>query len=109
MPEPVLDEDCHYLSNHVCGGPALEVRFLDSVTSAHGDFEIANPTKGDRDRARELTAQLVSAPLGYVDALIIATAERTGISEIATLDFKFLGMASPVSRLQPLEWVLQES
>lgn len=36
-------------------------------------------------------------------------AERLKIPNIASVDFKFLGMATPVSRLQPLHWFLQES
>jgi len=68
----------------------------------------STPLTGDRRRAAELTKQLVTAPLGYVDAVIIAMAERLAIADIATVDFKFLGMASQVSRLKPLRWVLQE-
>lgn len=36
-------------------------------------------------------------------------AERLGVDNIATVDFKFLGMASSVSKLKPLNFVLQES
>lgn len=55
--------------------------------------------------ARELTA----LRLGGADATIVAMAERLGVANIATVDFKFLGMASSVSRLKPLSFVLQES
>jgi hypothetical protein len=41
------------------------------VTSA---FEIIEPTREDRRRPAGLVKQLVSAPLGYVDAIVIATA-----------------------------------
>jgi predicted nucleic acid-binding protein len=72
-------------------------------------FEIVEPTREDRRRAAELVKQLVSAPLGYVDAAIIATAERLKIPDVATVDFKFLGMASQVSLIKPLRFVLQEN
>lgn len=109
IPEPVLGETCNFLRNNVRNGPALEVQLLESVTTFSGDFELADPLAADRKRASDLARQLVSGPLGYVDGMILAMAERTGISNIATVDFKFLGMASPISRLQPLHWVLQES
>jgi predicted nucleic acid-binding protein len=85
------------------------VRFLSAITRGGSGFEIIDPDDGDRSRAAELTARLVSGPLGYVDGIVLAMAERLGIADIATVDFKFLGMATPVSRLKPLHWVLQES
>lgn len=109
VPEPVLGDTCNFLRNHVRNGPALEVNLLEALTKAEGDFEIIDPTPGDRLRATELARQLMSGPLGYVDGIILAIAERIKIPHIASVDFKFLGMAAPVSRLQPLHWVLQEN
>jgi hypothetical protein len=43
-----------------------------------------------------------------VDSIVLAMAERLREPAIASVDFKFLGMATPVCRLQPLRWVLQE-
>lgn len=108
IPEPVLGETCNFLRNSVRNGPALEVRFLDAVTRGTEAFQIVDPTNEDRTRAAELSAQLVSGPLGYVDAIVLALAERLREPAIASVDFKFLGMATPVCRLQPLRWVLQE-
>ncbi|MEV0791094.1 PIN domain-containing protein [Kribbella sp. NPDC050459] len=108
IPEPVLGETCNFLRNNVRNGPALEVRFLEAVTRRTAAFEVVDPTQEDRARASELSAQLVSGPLGYVDATVLALAERLHEPAIASVDFKFLGMATPVCRLQPLRWVLQE-
>lgn len=108
IPEPVLGETCNFLRNHARNGPRLEARLLAAVTRADGDFEIVDPTPADRSRAAELVDKLVSAPLGYVDATVLAAAERLTVPDIATVDFKFLGMANPVSKLRPLNWVLQE-
>jgi uncharacterized protein len=83
----------------------LESRFLDAATTVTPDYEVSTPTLEDRRRA----AELVTAPLGYVDATVIATAERLKVSNIATVDFKFLGMASQVSLIKPLHFVLQET
>lgn len=108
IPEPVLGETCNFLRNNVRNGSALEVQFLSVVTRGGTGFELINPTDADRQRAAELSEKLVSGPLGYVDGIVIATAERLGVTSIATIDFKFLGMATPVSRLKPINWVLQE-
>ncbi|MEV4115254.1 PIN domain-containing protein [Nonomuraea sp. NPDC049695] len=108
IPEPVLAEVCGFLRNNVRNGPALEVLFLEAMSSKDGDFEIVAPVPEDRVRATELSKRLVSGPLGYVDGIVLAMAERLKIPDIATVDYKFLGMASPVSRLKPLRWVLQE-
>ncbi|MFC5825788.1 type II toxin-antitoxin system VapC family toxin [Nonomuraea insulae] len=108
IPEPVLGEVCGFLRNNVRNGPTLEVQFLEAVSSSTGDVEIVSPVHEDRVRAIELSKRLMSGPLGYVDGIVLAMAERLKISDIATVDYKFLGMAGPVSRLRPLSWVLQE-
>ena len=108
VPEPVLGETCNFLRNNVRNGPSLEIRLLDALTRP-GDFRIVNPTGEDRARAAELAERLVAAPLGYVDGIVISMAERLETRDIATLDFKMVGMASPLSRLKPLNWVLQET
>ncbi|WP_405139461.1 type II toxin-antitoxin system VapC family toxin [Sphaerisporangium sp. NBC_01403] len=109
VPEPVLGETCNFLRNHVRNGPALEIQFLEALTDHEGDFEIITPEPDDRVRAVDLARRLVTGPLGYVDGIVLAMAERLQVSDIATVDFKFLGMASPVSRVKPIRWVLQES
>lgn len=109
IPEPVLGETCNFLRNNVRNGPALEVRFLSAMAAGGAGFQIIDPIAADRARAAELAEKLVSGPLGYVDGIVIAIAERLGVADIATVDFKFLGMATPVSHLKPLRWALQES
>lgn len=108
IPEPVLGETCNFLRNHVRNGPALELQFLDAVTSAGTDYTVISPTDEDRRRAADLVRQLVSAPLGYVDATVLALAERLKVVDIATVDFKFVGMGSRVSAIKPIRWVMQE-
>jgi uncharacterized protein len=108
VPEPVLGETCNFLRNSVRRGAALESQLLTAITSDGTGFEIIDPTPEDRTRAAELVARLVTAPVGYVDAMIIAMAERLRIPDIATVDFKMVGMMTPVCTIKPLRWVLQE-
>jgi predicted nucleic acid-binding protein len=105
----VLGETCDFLRNGVRRGAELESRFLNAMTRNGGGFEIVDTTHEDRLRAAELVTKLVIGPLGYADATLIAISERLGIADIATVDFKLLGMASPVSRLKALRWMLRES
>ncbi len=109
IPEPVLGETCNFLRNNVRSGAALEARFLEALTSGSGDFEIVNPTGEDRARATWLVRRLVAAPLGYVDATIIAMAENLKITDVATTDLKFVGVAHGVTRIRPLAWPFQDS
>ncbi|WP_084961284.1 type II toxin-antitoxin system VapC family toxin [Thermoactinospora rubra] len=108
IPEPVLVETCGFLRNQVRNGPSLELRFLSAMLQG-GDFEIVDPTLEDRRRALHLCEMLVSGPLGYVDGIVLAMAERLKITDIATVDYKFVGLGTPLSRIKPLRWILQES
>ncbi len=108
VPEPVLGETCNFLRNNVPRGAAAEIRFLRAMLDERGDFDIIDPVPEDRLRAAELADRLVTAPVGYVDAMVIAIAERLRVPHIATIDYKMVGMMNPVCRLQPLHWVLQE-
>lgn len=92
VPEPVLGETCNFLRNSVRNGPDLEVRFLHAVLDGRGDFDIVDPVPEDRRRAVELADRLVTAPAGYVDAMVIAMAERLRVPDIATIDYKMIGM-----------------
>ena len=89
-------------------GAAAEIRFLRAMLDERGDFDIIDPVPEDRLRAAELADRLVTAPVGYVDAMVIAIAERLRVPHIATIDYKMVGMMNPACRLQPLHWVLQE-
>ena len=109
VPEPVLGETCNFLRNNVPRGAAAEIRFLPAMLDERGDFDIIDPVPEDRRRAVELADRLATAPVGYVDAMVIAIAERLRVPHIATIDYKMVGMMNPVCRLQPLHWVLQES
>jgi predicted nucleic acid-binding protein len=108
VPEPVLGETCNFLRNNVPNGAAAEIRFLRAILDERGDFDIVDPVPEDRRRAVELANRLATAPVGYVDAMVIAMAERLRVPHIATIDYKMVGMMNPVCRLQPLRWVLQE-
>jgi predicted nucleic acid-binding protein len=109
VPEPVLAETCGFLRNNVRKGAELEAILLESLTGATADFKILSPTESDRVRAAALVRRLVSAPMGYVDAMVLAMAENHGVTDVATTDAKFVGLAHGVSRIAPLAWPFQEN
>ena len=76
VPEPVLGETCNFLRNNVPQGAAAEIRFLHAMLDERGDFDIIDPVPEDRRRAVELADRLATAPVGYVDVMVIAIAER---------------------------------
>ncbi|GGL12023.1 hypothetical protein [Planomonospora parontospora] len=68
---------------------------------------IVAPTREDLDRATELARRLVTAPLGCVDATVIAMAEPLHITDMATTDAKLIGMAVGVSKIKSISWLFQ--
>ena len=91
MPAPVIAEVGYLLSKYA--GTAGEVAFLQSL--AAGDFEVDLPTNADLTRAAVLVGQYASLPLGTTDAVVVATAERLGCTEIATLDRRDFTVVRP--------------
>jgi uncharacterized protein len=74
-------------------GPDPEVRFLADL--AAGEFIVEPVGAGDWLRIAELVARYHDLPLGTVDASVVATAERLGIAQIATLDHRHFGVVRP--------------
>jgi len=82
VPEPVLVEADWMILEYL--GVDAEIRFLESV--AKGALAIQASNRVDRQRAFALAKQYRDLELGYVDATIIAMAERLRERRIATID-----------------------
>jgi hypothetical protein len=74
-------------------GSEAEVRFLGDL--ANRAFVTVPVDESDWLRIAELVARYQNLSLGTVDASIIAAAERLGITTIATLDHRHLGVVRP--------------
>ncbi len=74
-------------------GPAAEARFLTLVTSPR--FTIIDPINIDYQRAIALIGTYTDLGLGFVDASIIAIAERHSIRQIATLNHRDFAVVRP--------------
>jgi hypothetical protein len=92
IPSVIIAEVAHFLPQRV--GVAAEARFLRWL--AEGTFLVADPIPADYLRAADLVEQYADFPLGTVDALIVAMAERFNVTTILTLDQRHFGAVKPL-------------
>src|SRR4051812_49427769 len=76
----VLPEVCYLL--HTRLGPAAELAFVQSL--AAGELEVEDIRRQDLTRGIELMRRYPA--IGFVDATVVAAAERLNITTIATTD-----------------------
>jgi predicted nucleic acid-binding protein len=91
VPAPVLVEVAWLMSRRL-GESAFDT-VLASVED--GGIEVENLTGGDYARARQLLRRYADLPLGFVDAAIVAVAERLREGKLASLDRRHLGVVRP--------------
>jgi predicted nucleic acid-binding protein len=91
VPALVLTEAA-YLVRKALGAPA-EAALLRAA--ARGEFRLEPPSPSDLERMAELVERYADLPLGSVDASVIATAERLGEANIATLDRRHFTVVRP--------------
>lgn len=91
VPTLVITEVVYLLGTRL--GVEAEVRFLGDL--ADGAFTVEPVATGDWLRIAELVARYRDLPLGTVDASVVATAERLGINEIATVDRRHFTVVRP--------------
>jgi hypothetical protein len=75
-------------------GTGAELRFLRSIIA--NAFRVECPGPSDYARAADLVEQYANFPLGTVDALIVAIAERLEIKRLLTLDRRHFGAIRPL-------------
>ena len=87
VPITVLPEVCYLLQTRISA--QAEQAFVRSV--ADGELIIEPVESDDVIRASELMRTYLDFPLGFVDATVIAVAERLGAREILTTDRRHFG------------------
>jgi predicted nucleic acid-binding protein len=87
VPVTVLPEVCSLLQTRI--GAQAEQAFVRSVAS--GELIIEPVESDDVMRASVLMREYLDVPLGFVDATVIAVAERLGAREILTTDRRHFG------------------
>ena len=74
-------------------GPGAEERFVSLVTSDR--IEIVDLTSADYQRVLVLIRRYADLGLGFVDASIVAVAERMKIDTVATLNRRDFAVVQP--------------
>ena len=99
VPVTVLPEVCYLLQTRISA--QAEQAFVRSV--ANGELIIEPVESDDVIRASALMREYLDFPLGFVDATVIAVAERLGAREILTTDRRhFSAVRTNGSRLVSL-------
>jgi uncharacterized protein len=92
VPVSVLPEVSYLLQTRI--GAAAEQAFIRAV--ADGEFVVEALETEDIARAAELLHDYADLPLGFVDATVVAIAERLGVREILTSDRRHFGVIQPL-------------
>jgi len=92
VPPPVIAEACYLIGRHL--GPSPEATFLDAFGPGQA-FTLGSLLEADLRRMAALVRQYADLPLGGTDAAVIATAERLGVVEIATVDRRHFTVVRP--------------
>jgi predicted nucleic acid-binding protein len=90
-PVTILPEVAYLLGQRI--GPPAEAAFTQAV--AAGEFVVEALHPEDTARAAELTAADIDLPLGFVDATLVAIAERLGTRAILTTDRRHFSLIRP--------------
>jgi predicted nucleic acid-binding protein len=91
LPQLVLVEAGYFVRKLL--GPAAEADFLRELVS--GSLDLQPLERDDLIRMAELIETYADLGLGTVDASVIATADRLGVSKIATLDRRHFTVVRP--------------
>jgi predicted nucleic acid-binding protein len=91
VPTLVITEVAYLIAARL--GTNAEVRFLGDL--AAGAFAVEPVGPSDWLRIAELVSRYRDLSLGTVDASVIATAERLGIQEVATVDRRHFSVVHP--------------
>ncbi len=91
VPATVLLEAAYLLESHL--GAAAERKLVESVGS--GELAVEELTHADYRRALEFLRTYEEARIGFVDATVVALAERLKISRILTTDRRDFSIVRP--------------
>ena len=91
VPMSVLPEACYLLHEHL--SPKAELAFVRSC--AAGEVKVKNLVHRDLVRVGEILQRYADAKLGFVDASVMALAERLDITRILTVDRRDFSIFRP--------------
>lgn len=92
LPVPAITEVTYLLARDI-GQEAAAEFVLDLATS---ELTLESPSSEDLRRTAEILRQYSDARVDFVDALIVAMAERLGITRLLTLDRRDFSLIRPL-------------
>jgi predicted nucleic acid-binding protein len=94
VPDTILGELSHMIARHL--GPHSEAATLAALTES--PFSLVHIADRDVQRACEIVVEYADNPIGFVEASIVAMAERLGVDDLVTLDHRHFGAIRPRHR-----------
>lgn len=94
IPAPVLVEVDYWIGRRL--NPGALVALLADIEA--GAYQVAELTRTDYARVRELCDRYADADIGFVDAAVLAIVERLGEPKLATLDRRHFSLLRPRHR-----------
>jgi predicted nucleic acid-binding protein len=91
LPVPAITEVAYLLLRDV--GCEAVADFIDSLAAS--DLILESPQPVDYQRAAQVIRQYADSRVDFVDALIVAIAERLSVTRILTLDVRHFAMFRP--------------
>jgi hypothetical protein len=92
LPVTILPEVAWLLGTRL--GPAAEAAFARAL--ADGELEVEPlDEREDLSRIADLAAEYLDSPVGFVDASVLAMAERLGVLTLLTTDRRHFGILRP--------------
>lgn len=91
IPAPVLVEVDYLIHTRLHAG--VLVTLLDDIEA--GAYEVTDLSRDDRRRVREVCDQYADSDVGFVDAAVLAIAERMREPKLATLDRTHFALLRP--------------
>ncbi|MGH2384930.1 MAG: type II toxin-antitoxin system VapC family toxin [Candidatus Limnocylindria bacterium] len=91
VPQATLPEVCYLIGSRL--GAAREAEFVRHLAAS--DWRLEPLTDADLPRVHAVMHEYVDAKIGFVDATVVAVAERVGVTRIHTLDRQHFAMIRP--------------
>ena len=91
VPQSTLPEVCYLIASRL--GAEREAEFIRLL--ANSDWRLEPVTDADLPRIVRLMHDYADAGLGFVDASVVAIAERIGAVRVHTLDRRHFGLVRP--------------
>lgn len=90
---PALTEICYLLESR--GGRLVVQQFVDRLNDPNPGLALLDPHAEDYARTAQILARYGDSGVDFVDALVVAVAERLDIRTVLTLDRRHFGLIRP--------------